>query len=72
MEWKVGDVVQLKSGGPAMTVNIIELHPDDLSVVSIHCTWFTGTAVSEKAFAPDALQAYKEPEKRKRQYSPGF
>jgi uncharacterized protein YodC (DUF2158 family) len=36
-EIKVGDVVQLKSGGPRMTVNSVG---DDNGVMSAWCSWF--------------------------------
>jgi uncharacterized protein YodC (DUF2158 family) len=50
MEWKVGDTVQLKSGGPVMTINkIINTH--------IHCSWFDGKNVlNHGVFDPNALQ----------------
>jgi len=35
-DFKVGDVVQLKSGGPKMTI-------DRISVTQASCTWFEGT-----------------------------
>jgi uncharacterized protein YodC (DUF2158 family) len=41
-EMKAGSVVQLKSGGPRMTVTWVE---DQLGTMSAHCEWF----VQEKA-----------------------
>jgi uncharacterized protein YodC (DUF2158 family) len=35
-DFKLGDVVQLKSGGPKMTI-------DRISVSQASCTWFEGT-----------------------------
>ncbi len=37
MEFKIGDVVQLKSGGPRMSVDRIE--PGGI----VHCSWFDKT-----------------------------
>ncbi len=48
--FKVGQVVQLKSGGPKMTVsgfsNIDE---------SVYCTWFAGAKKEHGSFPPDTL-----------------
>jgi uncharacterized protein YodC (DUF2158 family) len=48
---KVGDVVQLKSGGPKMTVESIEANP-----AGILCTWFDGADKKSSCFQPDALE----------------
>ena len=49
-QFKVGDVVQLKSGGPKMTVNTV------LSLERVKCTWFEGSKQVEGVFGQDALQ----------------
>jgi uncharacterized protein YodC (DUF2158 family) len=51
--FKVGDQVQLKSGGPVMTV---EMKINDRSY---RCQWFAGKNLETGVFAPDSLQ---EPE----------
>lgn len=49
-KFKVGDIVQLKSGGPKMTVT------DDESVGGfVRCSWFAGAKLNHGAFTPDAL-----------------
>lgn len=50
-KFKVGDIVQLKSGGPIMTVDDIDLYP------SIHTKWFDSTDNSycEDRFSADSL-----------------
>lgn len=54
---KVGDVVQLKSGGPVMTVcKIVE---DDNTY---SCCWFNGKKVESADFPADTLEAVKENE----------
>ena len=53
-ELKIGDVVQLKSGGPTMTIKSI-----DKSGGSIHCQWFAGDKfdkLENDYFSPGSLQ----------------
>lgn len=49
-EIKVGDTVQLKSGGPIMTVSNISTYGYD-SFLSAKCDWFIG-AKNENALFP--------------------
>jgi uncharacterized protein YodC (DUF2158 family) len=50
-QFKVGDMVKLKSGGPKMTVNSI------LANGKLMCAWFDGTNKPNKEqFHPDALK----------------
>lgn len=51
---KVGDVVQLKSGGPKMTVS--EIDEDN-----VFCQWFHNNRVQSACFAPEQLKKV-EPE----------
>ena len=39
-EFKTGDVVKLKSGGPDMTIIDIVYNRDESEILSIHCIWF--------------------------------
>lgn len=48
-----GDVVQLKSGGPQMTVELI----DDTGMVA--CTWMDGTKLERRSFVAATLTIYK-------------
>jgi len=48
-QFKVGDVVKLKSGGPAMTVS-------ELAVTQVWCMWFEGTEQKQAIFPVDALE----------------
>ena len=50
-KFKPGDIVVLKSDGPAMTVKCYE--PKDGSDVT--CTWFRGHDLEEKSFPQDLL-----------------
>jgi uncharacterized protein YodC (DUF2158 family) len=54
MPIRVGDVVQLKSGGPKMTVTTLDQRGN--RVVAI-CTWFEGAKHTHGTFALEALQA---------------
>ena len=51
-EFKTGDTVQLKSGGPIMTVNSIEKNGE------ICCQWFLGGKVEVGFFPPDSLKLF--------------
>ena len=37
--FNIGDIVRLKSGGPAMTVTDVDLNDDD-GTYWVSCTWF--------------------------------
>lgn len=50
-EFKVGDVVVLKSGGPRMTVAVIETEYGN----QIVCKWFVAGVENSGTFPPDAL-----------------
>lgn len=58
--FKVGDVVELKSGGPLMTVSEINAgHEAD----EIECQWFGGKKLEVGRFPPESLVAGKQEEK---------
>jgi uncharacterized protein YodC (DUF2158 family) len=61
---KVGDIVQLKSGGPKMTVT--DIYQDG----RVGCVWFVGADQKEGTFPPDAVQA-PPTEQVERQRPPG-
>lgn len=48
----IGDIVQLKSGGPKMTVS--GFYPN--SALNVVCTWFDGTKREQEKFAENALK----------------
>ncbi|WP_084652760.1 DUF2158 domain-containing protein [Mesorhizobium sp. WSM1293] len=58
MAFKVGDIVQLKSGGPAMTV--VALH----TPTSLHTSWFAGHKNEKAFFHPDALVVFVDDKKK--------
>ena len=49
-DFEIGDVVQLRSGGPKMTVHGLVSDGD------VVCQWFEGNAVHEESFPKDALK----------------
>jgi len=44
--FEIGEVVQLKSGGPPMTVTQVSKDGEDVT----RCIWFAGTKTTEQAF----------------------
>jgi len=55
-EFKVGEQVRLKSGGPVMTIENIGNYPMGPNTGdSAKCVWFDGTKKSEGLFAPATL-----------------
>jgi len=50
-EFKVGDVVQLKSGGEKMTIKNIGFPHED----QIQCQWFSGKEIKIENFYPEML-----------------
>lgn len=51
--FQAGDVVQLKSGGPVMTVRWAE---EDLGSMTVYCDWFEKTKQMGAKFMPAQLQ----------------
>ena len=51
-----GDIVQLKSGGPAMTVSECDRE-------GIWCVWFKGASREKGRFSEDTLKTYEAPTK---------
>lgn len=61
-KFKPGDVVQLKSGGPAMTISEITTNYDG-NLSGYRCEWFKGASNERAHFAEDTLQTYVAPKK---------
>ena len=58
MEFKLGDTVQLKSGGPLMTVsNVTEEAYMQYSKGDVSCTWFEGNTVKQATFKSAMLNS---------------
>jgi uncharacterized protein YodC (DUF2158 family) len=56
-EFKPGDVVQMKSGGPKMTVFQIG---EQYGETKVFCTWLDGSKKHEEAFYPAVLKTVGE------------
>lgn len=54
-QFKVGDEVALKCGGPVMVVKGVEA-----AKAEVLCTWFAGTKIKEAGFIPETLKKSKE------------
>jgi len=61
-EFQVGDIVQLKSGGPSMTVDAILGPKDESSGPRLRCYWFERNNLRryEGEFSPEALAPAEE------------
>lgn len=58
LELKVGDIVHLKSEGPSMTVEEIQVIDG-----KVRCQWFAGKRLESGVFAPESLvRAEEEPQ----------
>jgi uncharacterized protein YodC (DUF2158 family) len=54
MDYKEGDVVRLKSGGPRMTVTATG---DRMGTPSVWCTWFVGNKRDSDVFPIGAVES---------------
>jgi uncharacterized protein YodC (DUF2158 family) len=59
-DFKVGDVVQLKSGGPLMTVHSIGDYSPTGPNPGLLCVWFDGNKKVEDIFDPRAVEPYRD------------
>ena len=53
-DFEIGDVVQLRSGGPKMTVHILVSDGD------VVCQWFESNEVHEENFPKEALKQVEQ------------
>lgn len=60
-KFSTGDVVQLKSGGPAMTIS--EVITDYANPPRYRCKWFKGASNETSVFEEETLQPYVPPKK---------
>jgi uncharacterized protein YodC (DUF2158 family) len=53
--FKIGDIVQLKSGGPKMTISLEDLKVSGTSTGKVHCEWFINGEVKTYLFNEEVL-----------------
>jgi uncharacterized protein YodC (DUF2158 family) len=59
MKFKIGEQVQLKSGGPVMTVaGVVQAPPNVFNSANGHirCQWFSGKKLENGAFPAESLR----------------
>jgi uncharacterized protein YodC (DUF2158 family) len=56
VEFKEGDVVQLKSGGPKMTIKDIGDYSMGTGILSAKCVWFDGKKQCTSVFPLHTLE----------------
>jgi len=56
MEFKVGDIVILKSGGPEMTIENIGPLSFYSKTTGTHCCWFDNNVIKRDAFPFEVLK----------------
>jgi uncharacterized protein YodC (DUF2158 family) len=54
----IGDVVQLRAGGPWMTIN--DLDKDRTGHKRVHCTWVDGRKQKFRIYRPSVLEKLNE------------
>ena len=60
MIWNISDLVELKSGGPAMTV--VAVTPREGGSSECQCEWFDkDDKLNRKTFKAEALKKYEDP-----------
>lgn len=61
-KYNIGDQVQLKSGGPCMTINeLIKHYTSEEFEGKYRCQWFAGKKLDNGVFPEDSLQDYVPP-----------
>lgn len=61
-KFSTGDVVQLKSGGPAMTISEVLMEYGNFKG-NYRCKWFKGASNEASVFEEATLQPYVAPKK---------
>jgi uncharacterized protein YodC (DUF2158 family) len=55
--YKIGDLVELKSGGPIMTIHSENTNTRTGNLIGYYCQWFAGKKLEVGKFPADSLQA---------------
>lgn len=60
-QFKTGELVRLKSGGPDMTVSVQK--DDGMGAIRVYCDWFNVNHMAQSgAYAPEMLELVTKPE----------
>jgi uncharacterized protein YodC (DUF2158 family) len=62
-KFKPGDIVQLKSGGPAMTISEVMTDYGGKPSGKYRCEWFKGASNERAVFEEETLKLYVAPTK---------
>lgn len=62
-KFKPGDIVQLKSGGPAMTISEVTTDYSGNPNGKYRCEWFKGASNERSVFEEETLKLYVAPTK---------
>jgi uncharacterized protein YodC (DUF2158 family) len=57
-DFKVGDTVQLNSGGPKMTIDSLGLEHHFTKTQGAHCSWFEGNKKQQAWFVLTSLKKF--------------
>ena len=60
--YQVGEIVELKSGGPDMTIKKVILDVMDNFTGEYSCQWFAGKKLDSGVFPEESLLKVEEPE----------
>ena len=60
-KFSLGDIVQLKSGGPAMTIAKIDTEIISGEFKGYYCEWFKGASKERAHFEEETLKAHVTP-----------
>jgi uncharacterized protein YodC (DUF2158 family) len=70
-EFSKGDIVQLLSGGPNMTVQSVTPIPGETVSVWVRCQWFDGNKLLNESFLSDSLKKVESTDKTEDYDGPG-
>jgi uncharacterized protein YodC (DUF2158 family) len=63
-KYKAGDIVQLRSGGPKMTVQRYGESNIESEGVCVWCKWFVGSKYKHESFLEDSLEPAEDDESK--------
>lgn len=64
MSFSIGEIVQLNSGGPRMTVEAVEDSSESGQKVGVRCVWFDGQKMLTETFHPNTIKRFVSTQQR--------